>query len=129
MHDSEFAEEIFDAAMRGLFNHRRLYKEHQMMSKQSVPTSDNEAKALKFEREVERQEVQRMLFDLKKYKNRPNTIPYASGVPKSSTMYRKNQALSGAPAGGGNTDRQQKQEASVVYVSSNHQHLARNSKQ
>ena len=54
VHDSEFAEEIFDAAMRGLFNHRRLYKEHQMMTKQSVPTSDNEAKALKFEREVER---------------------------------------------------------------------------
>ena len=61
-----------------------------------------------------------MLFDIKKYKNRPNTVPYASGVPKSSTMYRKNQALGGGTVAGGNTDRQQKQEASVVYVSSNH---------
>ena len=54
VHDSEFAEEIFDASMRGLFNHRRLYKEQQMMSKQSQPASENETKALKFEREVER---------------------------------------------------------------------------
>lgn len=28
LHDSEFAEEIFDASLKTLNNHRKLYKEH-----------------------------------------------------------------------------------------------------
>lgn len=31
LHDSEFAEEIFDANLKCLSNHRKLYKEHQLL--------------------------------------------------------------------------------------------------
>ncbi len=62
-------------------------------------------KPSQFDIEVERQELQRLMFDIRKYKIRPNS--QANGLPKSNTMI---QTKSG--------NKKEKQEASVVYVSS-----------
>ena len=95
VHDSEFAEELFDASLRCMPNHKRLYKDQQLqMASKAVGDKS------KWELEQERAEVSRGMFDMRKYRNRPFSITRASGQA--------------------NIGKRQSQQALSVYVSQSH---------
>jgi hypothetical protein len=105
LHDSEFAEELFDASMGCLQNHKLVYREHQLINaasanmlasqkmsnnSSSLPTEvmamqqTNQQDKSKFELDQEKYEAKRARFDIKKYRTKPFNVTYASGMQRSS---------------------------------------------
>ena len=102
LHDSEFAEELFDASMRCLLNHKIAYKDQQSstyhganmpQSKQSNNNSSLPTEVMgtmqayeksKFDIEQEKLELRRLRFEIKKYRNKPFNVTYASGLYKTN---------------------------------------------
>ena len=106
LHDSEFAEELFDATLKSLPNHKLTFKENQLQTfgsannaqqkpppSSSLPTEvmspSNLREKTKFEIEQELLESQKNKFDIKKYKNKPFNLTYASGMYKSNPQASK----------------------------------------
>ena len=103
LHDSEFAEELFDATLSCLTNHKLIFKEQQLQqfygnvnlrgghnrtsppfNNSSLPTEQmgtlQEQEKSKFDLEMEANEMLKLKFDIKKYKTKPFNITYASGI-------------------------------------------------
>ena len=120
LHDSEFAEELFDATLQSLLNHKKCFREQQLAmfgegankkenSGSQLPTEvmqSNGPDKTKFEQDQEKNERQKLKFDLKKYKFKPFNVTYASGVHRQAAAAKLKQT---------NT-----QAAMNVYVSVNH---------
>jgi hypothetical protein len=78
VHDSEYAEEFFDAALQSLYNHRKQFREHQthLQLLSSTIGASQRRERLKtmdqstFEKQVEEQELKKLQFDIKPYRKR-----------------------------------------------------------